>query len=92
MGLKIKILLVGSIVFTIGGLLIASGLFNVERVPALNVMLPLGISMTGFFLIVLLFEKESKVAEQDQQKELRDAGSDLPRDEVPAKHGSILAE
>jgi hypothetical protein len=92
MELKSKILLVGSIVFTLGGLFIASGIINVQRVPALHVVLPVGVLMAGIFLIIRLFEKESKVAVDDQQKALKDAGIDLPRDETPAKQGSILSK
>lgn len=92
MELKPKIVLGGSIVCTVAGLLVAIGLIHTNRFPGLNVLLPLGVLLGGIYMILRMFEKESRVYVDDQQKALKAAGIDLPRDQTPAKRGSILSK
>jgi len=54
----------------------------------LNVVFPLGVILAGTYLVLLLFEKESRIAADDQQQVLAQAGIEAPRDKVPAKRGS----
>ncbi|HWI57035.1 MAG TPA: hypothetical protein VNZ22_07400 [Bacillota bacterium] len=89
---KPKLLLVSAILCVGAGLVIASGLVNVQRFPAFYVVLPVGVILAGMFLVTRLFEKESKVAVDDQQRVLSQAGMDVPRDETPAKQGAVLAK
>jgi predicted membrane-bound mannosyltransferase len=87
MQMKPKLLLVISILCLVAGAIIALAV-NTQKIPSLNVVFPLGVILAGTYLVLLLFEKESRIAADDQQQVLAQAGIEAPRDKVPAKHGS----
>ncbi len=60
-----KGLLVTAIVFLLAGLVANSGIFDVNGVPALYVLLPVGAIFLGMFLISRLLQNESARYEQE---------------------------
>ena len=90
MKMKPKVLLGLATLFLVAGGIIA--FTNTRGLPSLNVIFPLGVILAGAFLVVLLFEKESKIAVDDQQRALDQAGIHEPRDKMPARRGSVLSK
>jgi hypothetical protein len=71
---KGKVVLVAAMVFLVAGLLIATGVVDVRNVPALYAVLPMGVILLGMFLVLRMFEKESRIAVEDQKRALAKAG------------------
>lgn len=91
MELKEKIFLGGSIVCLIAGGLIAFGVLD-PGIPSLHVLLPLGVILAGMFMVTRMLERPSKVAVDDQQRELHKAGIDVPRSETPTRQGGLMTQ
>lgn len=68
MGKMTKTLLALSLTGLGSGLLFASGLIDVNNLPALHVALPAGAIFFGLFLISLMLEKESARFDEEHQQ------------------------
>ena len=87
MQIKPKLLLVISILCLVAGVIIAS-VVNTQKIPSLNVVFPLGVILAGTYLVLLLFEKESRIAADDQHRTLAQAGIEAPHERMTAKRAS----